>query len=46
MTKEKSAKQKKPEKRKCKCGSGEVYIRIKEGSVVCRKCGNIDPIED
>jgi|TARA_R100000501_G_C2629080_1_gene123568 ssDNA-binding Zn-finger/Zn-ribbon topoisomerase 1 len=34
-------------KAKCKkCGSGQVYVRIKEGSVVCRSCGNIDPIED
>ena len=33
-------------KRKCKkCGSGQVYVRIKERSVVCRSCGNIDPME-
>lgn len=34
-------------KRRCKrCGSTQVYIRIKDGSVVCRSCGNIDPDED
>lgn len=32
---------------KCKkCGSGFTYVRIKDGSRVCRNCGNIDPIED
>ncbi len=37
----------KEEKKKCKhCGSGQVYVRIKEGSVVCRSCGKVDPIED
>ena len=42
----KKVKMKKPEKQKCKaCGSGQVYVRIKEGSVVCRLCGNIDPME-
>jgi len=49
MAKKKSVKekkQKKPEKQRCKkCGSGQVYVRIKERSVVCRLCGNIDPIE-
>jgi len=35
------------ETKKCsKCGSSQTYIRIKEGSRVCRSCGNIDPIED
>lgn len=29
-----------------KCGSGQTYVRIKEGSRVCRSCGHIDPIED
>jgi len=29
-----------------KCGSGQTYVRIKEGSRVCRSCGNIDPLED
>jgi len=29
-----------------KCGSKFVYVRIKERSVVCRSCGNIDPIGD
>ena len=33
-------------KPKCsKCGSGFVYVRIKEKSIVCRSCGNIDKIE-
>jgi len=32
-----------PQRKKCsKCGSAFVYVRIKEGSVVCRSCGNID----
>lgn len=30
---------------KCKaCGSGSVYVRIKKRSLVCRRCGHIDPI--
>ena len=29
-----------------KCGSGQTYVRIKEGSRVCRSCGYIDPIND
>jgi len=34
------------EKPKCKkCGSKFTYIRLKERSVVCRSCGNIDPME-
>jgi ribosomal protein L37AE/L43A len=34
---------KKPSKPECsKCGSKFTYVRIKEGSVVCRSCGNID----
>jgi ribosomal protein S27E len=38
---------KRTEKKKCrKCGSSQVYIRIKERSIVCRVCGNIDLIED
>ena len=28
-----------------KCGSGQTYVRIKEGSRVCRSCGNIDQLE-
>jgi len=38
----------KPQKRKCeKCGSGQTYVRIKEGSLVCRSCGHIeDPKEE
>lgn len=40
-------KEDKSKKKKCsKCGSGQVYVRIKEGSVVCRSCGKVDPIED
>ena len=35
-----------PNKKICsKCGSGQIYVRIKEGSVVCRSCGNIDKIK-
>jgi len=35
------------EKAKCKkCGSKFVYIRIKERSVVCRSCGNIDQMDE
>lgn len=29
-------------KRCKKCGSKFIYIRIKEGSVVCRSCGFVD----
>lgn len=29
-----------------KCGSHFVYIRLKEGSVVCRSCGHIDQIKE
>lgn len=37
----------KPQRKKCsKCGSAFVYVRIKEGSVVCRSCGNIDQLSD
>jgi len=33
--------------KKCtKCGSGQTYVRIKEGSRVCRSCGNIDQISN
>jgi hypothetical protein len=33
------------EKKRCgKCGSKQIYIRIKERSIVCRSCGNIDQI--
>ena len=40
-------KRKKTKGRSCrKCGSKLVYVRIKEGSVVCRSCGHIDPIKD
>lgn len=28
-----------------KCGSGQVYVRIKEESIVCRRCCNIDKIK-
>ena len=39
-------KEKKNIKACSKCGSGQTYVRIKEGSRVCRSCGNIDPIDD
>lgn len=30
-------------KKSCKkCGSKFVYVRIKEGSLVCRSCGHIE----
>jgi len=42
--KEKKGKNVKP---KCKrCDSRFTYVRIKDGSVVCRSCGNIDPMDD
>jgi transcription initiation factor TFIIIB Brf1 subunit/transcription initiation factor TFIIB len=28
------------------CGSGETYIRLKEGSLVCRSCGHIQKLEN
>ena len=35
------------QKPKCKkCGSSFVYIRLKEKSLVCRSCGNIEKIND
>ena len=47
MEKEEEKSQENLQKRKCsKCGSKFVYVRIKEGSVVCRSCGNVDPIEE
>jgi ribosomal protein L37AE/L43A len=47
MAKKEKEEKKKTKGRACsKCGSHFVYVRIKEGSVVCRSCGNIDPIED
>ena len=47
MENQKENQAEKPQKRKCKkCGSAFVYVRIKEGSVVCRSCGNIDPLEE
>jgi len=37
----------KTEKKRCKkCGSRFVYIRLKERSVVCRSCGNVDLLEE
>lgn len=40
-------KEKEIENKKCtKCGSGQTYVRIKEGSIVCRNCGNIDKIKN
>ncbi len=39
--------EKKSKSPKCKaCGSGSVYVRIKKKSLVCRRCGHIEPIED
>jgi len=29
-----------------KCGSGQTYVRIKDGSVVCRNCGYIEEKKD
>ena len=46
MVEKKSEKKKIINKECSKCGSGQTYVRIKEGSRVCRSCGNIDPIED
>lgn len=44
---DKESENKEVKKNTCsKCGSGQTYVRIKEGSRVCRSCGNIDPIED
>ena len=35
------------QKPKCKkCRSAFTYIRIKEGSIVCRSCGHIEKIKD
>jgi len=46
MEKKKEEK-KEVEKNICtKCGSGQTYVRIKEGSVVCRNCGNIDQVKN
>jgi len=31
------------ENKKCtNCGSGQTYVRIKDGSIVCRNCGHVD----
>lgn len=46
MGKEKEKKEKENFKACSKCGSGQTYVRIKEGSRVCRSCGHIDPIKD
>ena len=47
MEEQKEKVQEKRKKINCSaCGSSFVYVRIKEGSVVCRSCGNIDPLED
>jgi len=36
-----------PQRKKCKeCGSAFVYVRIKEGSLVCRSCGHIERLEE
>ena len=42
---EEKKKEKKISKVCLKCGSGQTYVRIKEGSRVCRSCGNIDQLE-
>lgn len=40
-------KEKQSKKIKCsKCNSAFTYTRIKDGSVVCRNCGNVDPKRD
>lgn len=39
-------KEKKPQKRCSQCDSAFTYVRIKDGSLVCRNCGNIDQIEE
>lgn len=32
-----------PQKNRCsKCNSAFTYLRIKDGSLVCRSCGNVD----
>ena len=47
MEEQKKEQEKKPQNNKCnKCGSNFTYVRIKEGSRVCRSCGNIDPMEE
>ena len=48
MAKEKKEEKKEEvEKQKCsQCGSGQTYIRIKEGTRVCRNCGNVDQIKN
>jgi len=34
------------EKPKCpKCGSNYVYIRVKTGEIVCRRCGAISKVK-
>ena len=41
------AEEKETGKPKCsKCGSKFTYVRIKEGSIVCRNCGHIDKKQD
>lgn len=47
MEKRKENKNKEVEKKKCgKCGSGQTYVRIKEGTRVCRNCGHVDQIKN
>ena len=43
MNKEK----KEVEKIRCeKCGSGQTYVRLKEGTRVCRNCGHVVKIKN
>jgi len=36
-------KEKEVENKKCyECGSGQTYVRIKNGAVVCRNCGYVE----
>lgn len=37
----------KDNKKKCGyCGSGFTYVRIKDNSLVCRSCGNIEKLNE
>lgn len=37
----------KTEKPKCeKCGSGFVYVRIKDKQIVCRTCGHVSELKE
>jgi ribosomal protein L37AE/L43A len=44
MTEKKEVEEPKQEKLRCKrCNSAFVYVRIKDKSLICRKCGFFDP---